>query len=170
MGAIVTGGVGEGAAGWTAVFLVLLCATGLIVVGAWLAVVDAREHRLPGRVVRPAWALSGACLAAAALLGGEPGRLLGMVLGGFGLWALYGLLRRASQDALGRGDVRLAGLLGTVLGFESGWHVLWGTALGFAAGGAIALGVLALGRGRLSSRIPFGPPMMLGAAAAIVLL
>lgn len=170
MGAIVTGGVGEGAAGWTAAFLVLLCATGLIMVGLWLSVVDAREHRLPGRVVRPAWVLSGACLAAAALLGGEPVRLAGMVLGGLGLWALYALLRLASHDALGRGDVRLAGLLGTVLGFESGWHVLWGTVLGFAAGGMIALGVLALGRGRLDSRIPFGPPMMLGAAAAVVLL
>lgn len=163
-------GVGAGTAGWTAAFLVLLCATGLVVVGSWLAVIDAREHRLPGHVVRPAWVLSGACLAPAALLAGEPIRLLGMVLGGLGLWGLYGLLRHASQDALGRGDVRLAGLLGTVLGFESAWHIFWGTALGFAAGGVIALGVLALRRGRLSSRIPFGPPMLAGAAVAIVLI
>ena len=61
-------------------------------------------------------------------------------------------------------------LLGTVLGFDSVWLLVWGTALAFGIGGAAALVVVVRGSGDLQTRIPFGPPMIVGAAAALVLV
>lgn len=169
MGEILGRGLEAGTAGWAAAMLVLLTLGALAVIGAWLVVVDLRDHRLPGDVVRTVWAASALALSGAALLADQPQRIPGMVLGSIALWALYWLLRRGSGGALGRGDVRLAGLVGTVLGFDSAWHVLWGTALAFALGGAAAIVVLIRG-GELQTRIPFGPPMIGGAAAALALL
>lgn len=170
MGAFVGQAIDAGGAGWAAAFLVLLTCAGLAVVGVWLAVTDLREHRLPGAVVRPTWLACAICLGAAAQLAGQPQRLLGLVVGAAGLWGLYRLLRACSGGALGRGDVRLAGLLGTALGFVSLPHLLWATLMAFAVGGLWAVAVL-LRRGEwLDSRIPFGPPMLIGAAAALILL
>lgn len=167
---ILGGALDGGAAAWTAAALLLLVLTGLAVVGAWLVVQDLREHRLPGDVVRPTWALAAAGLAGAALLAHQPQRILAMAAGALALWGIYWLLHRGSGGALGAGDVRLSGLLGTVLGFESVWLLLWGTLLAFVIGGAAALAVVVRGRGDLETRIPFGPPMIVGAAAALVLV
>ncbi|MDO5617515.1 A24 family peptidase [Kocuria sp.] len=153
-----------------ATFCVLLTLTAMALIAAWLIYVDLRDHKLPGVVVRPAWIGSGVLLTVAALLSGEPGRVLGMVLGALGMWLLYYLLRRISGGALGLGDVRLAGLLGTVLGFVSGWAVLWGVILGFVVGGLVAVVLLLSRRARATDRVPFGPSMLVGAALALVLV
>lgn len=160
------GGVGS----LMATFFVLLTLTSLALISAWLLYVDLREHRLPGAVVRPTWVGAGILLTAAALLSGEPTRIVGMVLGSVGMWLLYFLLRRASRGALGLGDVRLAGLLGTVLGFASVWNVLWGVVLGFVVGGVIAVFLLISKRAKATDRVPFGPAMLVGAALALVLV
>lgn len=170
MGEILGSGLETGATGWAAALVLLLTLGALAVVGAWLVAVDLRDHRLPGDVVRPAWCASALGLAGAAVLAEQPQRIPAMIAGSASLWALYWLLRRGSSGALGRGDVRLAGLLGMVLGFVSLWHVLWGTALAFALGGLAAIAVLLRGSGELQTRIPFGPPMIAGAAAALALV
>lgn len=170
MGAILGGVLDGGAAQWAAAALLLLVLTGLAVVGTWLVVVDLREHRLPGDIVRPAWIAATAGLAGAGLLAGQPARILAMVIGAAALWGLYWLLRRGSSGALGAGDVRLAGLLGTVLGFDSLWLLLWATAAAFVLGGLAALVVVVRDHNDLQTRIPFGPAMIAGAAAALVVV
>lgn len=154
----------------TATFLVLLTLTALALISAWLLYMDLREHRLPGAVVRPTWVGAALLLTAAALLSGEPLRILGMALGSAGMWLLYFLLRLASRGALGLGDVRLAGLLGTVLGFASVWNILWGVVLGFVVGGMIAVVLLITKRAGATDRVPFGPAMLVGAALALALV
>lgn len=153
-----------------AAFCVLFTLTSLSLVSMWLIFVDVREHKLPGAVVRPVWLGCAVLLTAAALLTQEFTRILFMGVGGVGMWVLYALLHRVSRGALGLGDVRLAGLLGTVLGFVSLWAVLWGVIFGFVSGGIIALGLLATRMVKTTDRIPFGPAMLLGAALALVLI
>ncbi|MDO4255141.1 MAG: A24 family peptidase [Kocuria sp.] len=151
-----------------ATFCVLLTLTGLAVMGAWLVYVDMRDHRLPGAVVRPMWVGTAVLLSAAAFLSGEPGRLFGMLCGSLGLWGLYRSLRAVSRGALGLGDVRLAGLLGTALGFFSLWIVVWAAVLGFVVGGLYALVLLMVRRVGLHDRVPFGPAMLTGTALVLI--
>lgn len=60
---------------------------------------------------------------------------------------------------MGFGDVKLAVLMGLVLGFP---NVVLALFVAFVAGAAIALALMALRRKGLSSEIPFGPFLILG--------
>ena len=55
-------------------------------------------------------------------------------------------------------------------GFDSLWLLLWATAAAFVLGGLAALVVVVRDRGDLQTRIPFGPAMIAGAAAALVVV
>ena len=67
---------------------------------------------------------------------------------------------------MGLGDVKLAGLIGLVLGAMDLRLVAVAAMLGFIAGGVGAIVALAMGRDRKAA-IPFGPYMALGAALAV---
>uniref|UniRef100_UPI00110C9FB8 prepilin peptidase n=1 Tax=Modestobacter excelsi TaxID=2213161 RepID=UPI00110C9FB8 len=78
--------------------------------------VDLRRHRLPDRVTWPASIGCGVALFADAVVTGEPGAVLragaaAVIAAGAGV-----AVRVVSPAALGRGDVKLLGLLGMVLG------------------------------------------------------
>ena len=158
------------AAGWLAAALALL---GLAVLGAscaWLWAVDVREHRLPGRLVRPLYPVCGALLGGAALAGGEPVRLLWMAWGLVLVGGLYVLLRVLRPAGMGMGDVRLSGLLGMCLGFVSVWHAVLGAVAGFVVGGLVVVVLLALRRVGAGSRVAFGPAMITGTLGTLLLL
>ncbi|WP_144796785.1 A24 family peptidase [Microbacterium paludicola] len=136
-------------------------------VGIWLLVIDARTHRLPNRIVLPALAAT-ACLVLADALVTQRGAsslaaFAGMVLlGGF-----YAVLRAVSRGGIGGGDVKLAALIGLVLGWH-GWQVLAiGAAAAFVLGALHALVLMALRRADSSTRIAFGPWMIIGAVLGI---
>jgi len=98
------------------------------------------------------------------LLSPHPGvlnALLGSAIGPIP-FLLVVLLRRG---AMGAGDVKLAALIGVMVGFP---HVLWALMLGILAGGIGALLILVTGRGGLKSYIPYGPFLCLGAALALL--
>lgn len=158
------------AAGWAAVLLAAAALTVLAVAGAWLWAVDVREHRLPGRVVRPLYPVCGGLLAAAALAGGEPVRLLWMAWGLVLMGGTYVLLRVARPAGMGLGDVRLSGLLGMCLGFASVGHAVLGALAGFVLGGLLAVALLVLGRAGPRSRVAFGPAMLAGAFGVLLVL
>ncbi|MEO3932455.1 A24 family peptidase [Micrococcaceae bacterium Sec7.4] len=179
------GGLGEVTP--LAFWLVLLACTYLAVTAVRLTVIDVRHHLLPDRIVFPAYAAAGVLLlgavavhaasgapAAAAVpdggagLFGVPG--LRVVAGGAALWLFYFLLRAAYPPGMGFGDVKLAGVLGMYLGFLGWPHVFAGTFAAFLFGGLWSLGLLVSRRGNLKSSIPFGPFMLAGAAAAMLLL
>lgn len=147
--------------------LMIVAQLGFCGVGAWLAHIDIREHRLPNRILAPATAcLLAACVAAAAF-DGSAAALVRAVAGGAILGSAYLALWAASRGGLGGGDVKLAVPIGLVLAWD-GWPAfVAGAALAFVVGGAWAIGVLATGRGTRDTHIPFGPCMVLGAVLGL---
>ena len=137
---------------------------------AWLWRTDVREHRLPGRVVRPLYPVCGGLLGAAALVAGEPVRLLWMLWGLVVVGGLYVALRLLHPAGMGMGDVRLSGLLGLCLGFASVWHAVLGAVAGFVVGGLAGAVLLALGRVGARTRVAFGPAMITGALVVLLLV
>lgn len=135
---------------------------------AILAVIDVRSHRLPDRIVLPAYPLSLVLLGAAALLRGEPSRLIPMVGGALALFVFYLALRMLRAGGMGGGDVKLSGVLGVFLGYL-GWDaVLTGAVAGFVFGGLYAAALLLSRRGSRNTAVAFGPWMLLGAWAVIL--
>ena len=174
-----------GAANPLAFWLALAACAYFFVMAVRLTVIDVRHHLLPDRIVFPSYAIAGVLLlgAAASLLrpGGQdvagtadagvfgvPG--LRVLAGGAALWLFYFLLHAVYPPGMGFGDVKLAGVLGMYLGFLGWGHVMAGTFAAFVLGGLWSLGLLAARRGNLQSAIPFGPFMLAGTLAAMVLI
>lgn len=156
------------------------------VMAVHLTVIDVRHHLLPNRIVFPSYAVGGVLLLAAAVTVIAAGadteavpdgaaRLFGLpgvriLAGGAVLWLFYFILRTVYPPGMGFGDVKLAGVLGMYLGYLGWGHVFAGTFAAFLLGGLWSLGLLAARRGTLKSDIPFGPFMLAGSAAAMLLL
>lgn len=163
-----------------AFWLVLAACAYFTVMAVRLTVIDVRHHLLPNRIVFPSYAVAGVLLLAAAFAGaalpaGGPGAgLLALpafrvVAGAAILWLFYFVLRFAYPPGMGFGDVKLAGVLGMYLGYLGWGHLFAGTFLAFLLGGLWSIALLAARRGTLKSSIPFGPFMLAGAAAAMLL-
>jgi len=137
------------------------------VAGAAHAVIDARTHRLPDAVTFPALWTTAAFLGLAALVSGD-GRALGRaLLAAAALGGAYLLLHLVNRRGLGRGDVKLAVLLGLPAGW-AGWDaVWWAGVLPFLLGGVAAVVLLVVRRATLRSAIPLGPWMVLGTAVSL---
>jgi leader peptidase (prepilin peptidase)/N-methyltransferase len=70
---------------------------------------------------------------------------------------------------MGFGDVKLAGLLGLVLGWAGWAPLVLGAFLGFLFGGVYSLALIGARRATRRSRVPFGPFMVAGALTAVCL-
>jgi leader peptidase (prepilin peptidase)/N-methyltransferase len=130
--------------------------------------VDVREHRLPDPLIAGALAAGGVLLAVAATFTGEwtaYGRawLVAAVL--FAAYLGLAVLRPAD---LGMGDVKLAGVLGLMLGWLGWSTAVLGAFLGFLFGGVTGVLLILAGHADRKTAIPFGPFMLLGALVAIV--
>ncbi len=163
-----------------AFWLVLAACLYFAMMAVRLTIIDVRHHLLPNRIVFPSYGVAGALLLAAAAAtwaspdAGNAGGILAMpalrVVAGAGiLWLFYFVLRFIYPPGMGFGDVKLAGVLGMYLGYLSWGHLFAGTFLAFLLGGLWSLALLAARRGTLKSSIPFGPFMLAGAAAAMLL-
>ncbi|MFJ6885482.1 prepilin peptidase [Streptomyces californicus] len=138
-------------------------------VAVLLAAVDRRVHRLPDPLTLPLAAAAVLLLGGAALLPGAAGSWTSGLLGGLALGGFYFLLFLINPNGMGFGDVKLALALGVALGWY-GWAVLFvGGFAGFLFGAAYGLGLVLLrGAGRKTG-IPFGPFMITGALAGLLL-
>jgi leader peptidase (prepilin peptidase) / N-methyltransferase len=168
-----------------AFWLVLAACAYFAVMAVRLTVIDVRHHLLPNRIVFPSYAVAGVLLLAAAAFAGagagagqgDAGPVGGLmavpalrvVAGAAILWLFYFILRFAYPPGMGFGDVKLAGVLGMYLGYLGWGHLFAGTFLAFLLGGLWSIALLAARRGTLKSSIPFGPFMLAGAAAAMLL-
>ncbi|MGH8824376.1 MAG: prepilin peptidase [Jiangellaceae bacterium] len=160
----VTWGVLAATLGWTAEVPAYLLVGAL---GVAMAYVDLREHRLPDPLTASALVGGGSMLAVAAAVtdGWEAyGRswLAAAVM--FAVFLGLALLRPAD---LGLGDVKLAGVLGLMLGWLGWGTVVVGAFLGFLFGGLAGVTLVLARRAGRRSAIPFGPFMLLGALAAV---
>lgn len=133
-----------------------------------LALIDVDVQRLPDAIVLPAYAVGAALLGPAAILVGDPGVLVRATLGALILGGIYLLLAVARPGGMGFGDVKLAGALGFFVGWL-GWDVLTvGALAGFLLGGLYGVILLALGRARRTTALPFGPWLIAGAWIGIL--
>lgn len=146
---------------------VVLVHLALLGVGGWLLVIDVRTHRLPNRIVLPTLAALLVLVIIEALLTGQVRSLIGAALGMLILGGFYAALRLVSREGMGGGDVKLAAVIGIVLGWH-GWQALAvGAASAFMLGALYALVLMALRRADRSTRIAFGPWMIVGAVLGI---
>lgn len=147
---------------------VALAHLALLGIGVWLLLIDARTHRLPNRIVLPT--LGGALVLVIidALVTGEVWSLIRAIVGMLILGGFYTVMRAASRGGIGGGDVKLAAVIGLVLGWH-GWQALAiGAASAFVLGALYALALMALRRANRSTRIAFGPWMIIGAVLGVV--
>jgi leader peptidase (prepilin peptidase)/N-methyltransferase len=136
---------------------------GLLALMPGIALIDLRHRIIPNKLTYPAMLLAVPLILLAWLLGdaAEPVKAaLGFLLFGGGIFTVASVSR-----GMGFGDVKLAALIGLVLG-SLGLRFV-----GVSAGATIVLGgvggivALAMGRG-MKSKIPYGPYLAAGAIVA----
>lgn len=140
------------------------------VAGAALTLIDLDVHRLPDLIVLPSYPIAVVLLLVPTVVTGQWGALLRAVLAGLGLFVVYLVLALVSPGGggLGFGDVKLAGVLGLLLGWTGWGPVVVSVPAAFVIGGVIALVLLLSRRVSRSSHIAFGPSMILGAWVALM--
>jgi leader peptidase (prepilin peptidase) / N-methyltransferase len=131
----------------------------VIVVLVALAAIDLATRRLPNVITVPT-ALAALGLRAVA----EPSHLGDAALYGAGALAVFAVLYVLMRGGFGMGDVKLAGMLGCVLGSA----VVPALVIGMIAGGVGAGALIVLGHAGRRSAIAYGPYLALGGAIAIL--
>ena len=143
--------------------------------GPLIALVDARERRIPDLLSLPLAGASALALAVHATVLGDwatGGRaLLGMVV----LTAVFFVLAIVSRGDFGLGDVKLGATLGAVLGAFGWMEIVWGVFLGFVA--ALLWGLASILMRRLRGQstqgakttLPMGP-FLVGATIVLGLV
>jgi leader peptidase (prepilin peptidase)/N-methyltransferase len=135
--------------------------------GVALFVIDLHSHRLPDAIVLPSYAVVAVLLLAGGLVGDElPAP---RALASAAVWlGLYGLLWFGTGGrGMGLGDVKLAGLLGLVLGWLGWGPSVLGLFCGFAVGAVVGVGLIAAGQVTRRARIAHGPFLLTGAAIGV---
>ena len=137
-----------------------------LAVGLLLGVIDLRTKLLPNRVLVPGIAGTALLLTLAAAVDGDwPALLRAGVAAGL-CFAVLLVMALIAPAGLGMGDVKLAALLGLVLGWL-GWDaVLLGLFLGFVVQAVAGLVLLASRKAGRSTELPFGPALLAGALVA----
>lgn len=157
--AVVLGALAGAGAGWTAL---LPAYVALAVAASVLVVVDIEHHRLPSRLLYPTAVTAAVLLAVAAAVREDWSAYLRSLEATGVVYVVFFALVLISPKALGMGDVRLAALLASYLGFQSWLLVYVGLFAGFLLGAVIALALLISRRATRSTAIPFGPALIAG--------
>lgn len=147
---------------WVLPAYLLFAATTLV-----LVLTDLDHKRIPNRILYPATVAAIILLTAGAAADGTLAAVPRALAGGGIFFGLLLLIALAARGGFGMGDVKLAVLLGTFLAFQS-WDTLWsGIFLAFLIGGGVSLLLLITRRKGRKDAIPFGPPLIIGAWAAL---
>lgn len=125
-----------------------------------VALIDLEHHVIPNRITGPA-AIAALVLGVALDPSGEPTRLASAGAAG----AFFGVAHLVSPRGMGMGDVKLAGLMGLLLGTA----VAPALAIALIAGVVVGVAIAARrGPGeRRSTGVPFGPFLALGGLTAV---
>ncbi len=132
-------------------------------VGTLSALVDARTHRLPDAFTRVMAIGVAAGVALAALVAPDPWWLLLRVLVGALTWFVPLWVASRIPRGMGRGDVKLAPVLGAMLGVLGFEAATFGLLLSFVAAGLAALWAVVVGSAGTDTRMPMGPWLIGGA-------
>ena len=137
-------------------------------IGALSAYVDARTHRLPNKYT----AVMGIGVVAGALIGSLISpmweqRLIGFVLGAL-IWTIPIALLNRLPGGMGGGDVKLAPVLGAMVGSVGLNAAVFALALSFVSAGVAALWKIVVGWAGTQSRVPMGPWMIASALVGTI--
>jgi leader peptidase (prepilin peptidase)/N-methyltransferase len=132
-----------------------------------LAAIDLDCHRLPNAIVLPSYPVLAVLLVAPALWQQDYWPLLRAAIGAVALFGGYFALALAYPKGMGFGDVKLAGLIGAMLGWLSYSALLVGAFAAFLLGGLAGIVVIASRRGTGKTPLPFGPFMITAVAVAL---
>jgi leader peptidase (prepilin peptidase)/N-methyltransferase len=138
------------------------------VVALPLAHIDDTTHRLPDRIVLPAWLITVGYATTLTLVSGdfEPWVRAHVVMAA-GVIALW-LMAEAPGQPLGFGDVKLGGVIAFQLGWYAGELAVMGLAVAFVSGGVWALFLWGLRRAALRDDTAFGPWLVCGYLVALI--
>lgn len=137
-----------------------------------LTVIDLDHKLLPNRIVYPSFVIGWAGLTAAAIVGDDTGRLVDAAVGAAIFGGLLFLVSFVGEivykkTAMGLGDVKLAFVLGTFLGYARLALVPVGMFMSFLSGAVIGLIVIRAAGGDRKMEVPFGPFLALGTVLAL---
>jgi leader peptidase (prepilin peptidase) / N-methyltransferase len=141
----------------------------LAAISVALAAIDIEVHRLPNAIVLPSYPVAAGLLAVPALAVGEPYVLLRALAGMVALGGFFLALALIHPAGMGLGDVKLAGLLGMYLAWLGWPQLIVGALLAFLTAALFGLAAMTTRRATRKSEIPFGPFLLLGSWAAILL-
>jgi leader peptidase (prepilin peptidase)/N-methyltransferase len=166
--AALVGGLVGGATGpdWSLLWLVPL-----VPIGVALSVIDWHTKLLPRVIVLPATLAAIVLVVAVGLVTGERDALVralvAMVVVRSFYWVLWSVLPGVG---MGFGDVRLAAIVGLVLGWLGWGAVAIGVWVGMAVFGlpGLVLAIVRWDRTLLKKPFPFGPFMLIGAVVGLV--
>jgi leader peptidase (prepilin peptidase)/N-methyltransferase len=138
-----------------------------VAAGIALAAIDFDVMRLPNVIVYPSYAAMAVLLGGAAVTEHTTAPLVRAVVGGATLFLGFLALALIVPGGMGFGDVKLAGLIGTVLGFVSYPAIAVGAFAAFFLGAVAGVLLMAKRRADRKSLVPFGPAMIAGALVAL---
>lgn len=133
-----------------------------------ISVIDLDHFIIPNRVVYPTLFVTAPLLVLAAAVDGRWQSLLHALIGGVAGFTALLLIHLVAPRGMGFGDVRLAGVIGMMLGWLGLGDVVLGLFLAFLMASVIGLGLMMT---RLRSRkdaVPFGPFMAGGAVVTVL--
>ncbi len=133
-----------------------------------LTAIDLEHRLLPNRVVYPAFVAGWVGLTIAALINDDLASLRSAGVGALVFGGFFFVIAFIYPAGMGGGDVKLAFVLGTFLGYVGGAGVVVvGMFLAFLLGGVVGVAAMAVSRAGRKTQIPFGPFLALGAVLAI---
>lgn len=133
---------------------------------AWpLARIDIREHRLPNRLVLPAFPVIAFGQLVAATLTGQWWNFAFSLLTGIGALVIGVLANHAA--GLGMGDVKLIAAIAFALGWYSPLIPLVSVFIAFVVASIAILALFALGKSKLQSNVALGPYLLIGFAVSL---
>lgn len=153
---------------WELAFAAFFCCIFII-----LLVIDLERGILPNKLIYPSMLLVLVLAAAGSIFGFEPGYTANLGFKFWGVDAVVGgaifscflfIVVLASRGGMGWGDVKLAALIGLVIGFPLVFVAMF---LAFVGGGLVAVILLLLKVKKRRDAIPFGPFMSLAAMATM---
>ncbi len=133
-----------------------------------LFMIDLDVRKLPNAIVLSSWVVVGAGLVLTAAVQDQWGDLWRAGAGAALMGGCYLLIAVLFPAGMGMGDVKLAVLLGMVLGWFGWAEVLVGFFAGFVLGAIWGLLLMAFAGAGRKTAIPFGPFMILGALVAVI--
>ncbi len=165
----VVAGLGFAGAGWLgggapriAAHLVLAA------VSVILLVTDIDQKLIPNRILYPGGGVGVVLLGVAAVMEHRLVEYGWALVMGLGYFVMFWLVAVLARGGFGYGDVKLAALLG-VFGGYPGWRTFaMAIFLTGMVGGVPALVLLATGKARAKTELPYGPAMLLGCWAALL--